>query len=129
MRVDIVTPSKRLVDGMEVDNVVVPSKSGELQILEGHRTLLTLLTTGIVKLERGSDLRQFAISQGTLEVRNGQLVILAETAEEAKEIDLERAKKAQKKSEDELQNVLSEDHFRKYQHKLRRAIIRQSIVR
>ena len=125
--VDIVTPNRRLVEGAKAISVKVPAVVGETEILVGHAEMLTLLETGVVTLQLDGQSRNFAISQGFAEVHNDRVLILAETAEESKEIDRERAKRAQKKAEEMLQSVLSDEHFKKYQLKVQRALVRQRI--
>ena len=127
INVDIVTPNKRLVEGAKAVSVKVPAVVGETEILPGHTELLTLLETGVVTLQLDGTQRNFAISQGFAEVHDDRVLILAETAEESKDIDRERAKRAQKKAEEVLQSVLSDEHFKKYQLKVQRAIVRQRI--
>jgi len=130
IEVDIVTPNRKLVAGIKVSSVRLPSQSGELQILPGHTELLTLLGTGILSLDGdGAKPRLFAISYGFGEVRGDKITICAETAEESTEIDMERAKAAQKKAEKGLAEILSEKDFQKYQFKLQRSIVRQNIAR
>jgi F-type H+-transporting ATPase subunit epsilon len=128
IQIDIVTPVKKLVEGAKADWVKLPGWKGELEVLTGHRDLLTLLTTGPLSfLENGKE-RKFAISQGFAEVRNNRILVLAETAEESTGVDKARAALAQKRAEEKLvQGVLGEHEFKKQQMKLQRAIIRQTI--
>ena len=125
--VDIVTPQTRLVEGASAFSVKVPAMVGATEILPGHTELLTLLETGVVTLQLDGRTRNFAISQGFAEIHNDRVLILVETAEESKDIDRERAKRAQKKAEEMLQSVLSDERFKKYQLKVQRAIVRQQI--
>jgi F-type H+-transporting ATPase subunit epsilon len=66
------------------------------------------------------------ISSGFYDVKDDVVNVLAETVELAGEIDLDRARRAQKAAEDNLKSAeLTESSFRKYQLKLERALIRQ----
>lgn len=125
IRVDIVTPSKRLASGAETTQVTLPSIKGQIMVLPGHDKMLTLLTTGVLSFPQDGVERRFAISHGFAEIRDDKVLVLAETVEEASQIDVERAKRAQKKAEEALTNVLDENHFKKYQAKLQRAVVRQ----
>ena len=125
--VDIVTPTKKLVDGAKVDSVTLPGARGDLQVLTGHTELLTLLSTGVLSFAQDGKERKFAVSYGFAEIRNDKVIVLAETAEESTDIDKERATKAKKKAEELLAATLEEGHFKKYQLKLQRAIVRQHI--
>ncbi|NBX93862.1 MAG: ATP synthase F1 subunit epsilon [Proteobacteria bacterium] len=129
IQVDIVTPVKKLVEGAKADWVKIPGIRGELEILPGHRELLTLLTTGVLSFPHQGKERKFAISHGFAEVRNNRILVLAETAEESTGVDKARAALAQKRAEEKLvQGVLDEHDFRKQQLKLQRAVTRQTIL-
>jgi F-type H+-transporting ATPase subunit epsilon len=129
IQVDIVTPTRKLVEGAQAALLTVPSYRGEIQILPGHAELLTLLGTGVLVLQQDGRERRFAISYGVAEVRQDKVLVLAETAEEAKDINKERAISAQKRAEDTLAaGVETEETFKKHQLKLQRAIIRQHIA-
>ena len=128
IKVDIVTPTKKLVEGAKAEWVKFPGFKGELEILPGHRELLATLTTGVMSFVQNGKERKFAISYGFAEVRHDRVLILAETAEEGTGVDKVRAQSAKKRAEEKLvQGVLSEDEFKKHQMKLQRAIIRQTI--
>ena len=128
IEVDIVTPTKKLVEGAKVVDVTIPTASGEIEILPGHTDMLTLLGTGVLSLKMDGTPRKFAVSYGFAEVRHDKIMILAETCEESTEIDKERASKAQKKAEEILGATLQEGQFRKYELKLQRAMVRQQIA-
>ncbi len=125
--VDIVTPYRRLVEGVKVEALKVPGHAGELTILPGHTEFLTLLNTGVMSFSVDGQERRFAVSFGFIDIRGDKALVLAETCEEASEIDAGRAKAAQKKAEEALGAGLAEDKFKKYQLKLQRSLIRQQI--
>jgi F-type H+-transporting ATPase subunit epsilon len=127
LTVDIATPTKKVADGVKVDWVKVPGARGELQILPGHADLLTILGTGPLTFMQDGKERKFAVSYGFAEVRKNKVIVLAETIEEAHEIDKSRVTTAKKKSEEALSAVLTREEFRKHQAKLQRAIVRQHI--
>lgn len=128
IRVDIVTPLKKLVEGAKTESVKIPGAKGELEILTGHRELLTLLTTGPITFTQDGRERKFAISYGFAEIRNNRVLVLAETAEEGATLDKARAAAARKRAEEKLvQGVMTEEEFKKEQLKLQRAILRQNI--
>jgi F-type H+-transporting ATPase subunit epsilon len=126
--IDIVTPSRRLVEGAKAPNILIPSAKGELQILPGHTDLLALLGIGLMSFEANGVTRRFAVSRGFTEVRKDKVTIMAETCEESKDIDKARARAQQLKAEEALSAVLSEENFKKYQAKLERAIVRQKVA-
>jgi F-type H+-transporting ATPase subunit epsilon len=127
MTIDIVTPTRKIVDGVLVSEARLPAEGGEIQVLPGHTELLTLLGTGVLAFHEGGRERKFAVSYGFAEVRREKIVVLAEVCEEAGEIDRNRALKAQQEAEKALTSVLTEEQFRKYQLKVQRALVRQQI--
>src|SRR6188472_3911407 len=95
---EIVTPERELFSD-QVDAVVCPGVDGELGILPHHAPLLTSLGVGELRIRRGSDEEYFAIAGGFLQVRPDKVVVMAETADLASEIDLEAAEKARRDAE------------------------------
>jgi F-type H+-transporting ATPase subunit epsilon len=98
LHLEIVTPERRAYEG-DVDEVIVPGSEGELGILPHHAPLISLLGEGVLRLKRGGEEEQFAIFGGFLQVRPDRVVVLAETADLASEIDLERAERARREAE------------------------------
>jgi len=130
LKLNLVTPTKKLLTELAIEEVYVPAFRGELNILQGHAALMTTLTTGILRYRKSneSELEPVAISWGYLEVANDRVTVLAETAEVAQEIDIERAKEARSFSEKALNRPdLSPEDVSKYQAKLQRAIIRMEV--
>jgi len=95
---EIVTP-ERLVASEEVDSVVCPGIEGELGVLPHHAPLLTTLGVGELRIRRGGEDEFFAIAGGFLQVRPDKVVVMAETADMASEIDLEKAQEARREAE------------------------------
>ena len=91
---EIVTP-KRIVFKGEVTSFSAPGMDGGFQVLHSHAPLLASLKIGKVKMSEihGTEIR-YAISGGFVEVRENNVILLAETAERVDEIDPERAKAA-----------------------------------
>lgn len=127
MTIDIVTPTKRLVEGALAESVILPGTRGQLQVLPGHADMLAMLGTGVLKLITDGGTRTFAISYGFADISKGKVTVLAETAEEANEIDKSRAVAAQKKAEEALAHTLTDENLKKYQLKLQRAVVRQQV--
>jgi F-type H+-transporting ATPase subunit epsilon len=101
LQLDIVTP-ERLVYSDEVDSVVCPGTVGELGVLPHHAPLLSTLGFGELRIRKGIEEEYFAIAGGFLQVRPDRVVVLAETADLASEIDLERAEEARQKAQQTL---------------------------
>ncbi|HEU4673053.1 MAG TPA: F0F1 ATP synthase subunit epsilon [Candidatus Limnocylindrales bacterium] len=99
---EIVTP-ERLVVSDEVDEVIVPGSEGELGILPHHAPLVSTLGAGELRMKKGTEWEYFAVMGGFVQVRPDKVVVLAETADMASEIDLERAKAARQEAERALE--------------------------
>jgi len=105
IKIKIVTPEKTVFEG-DFFQATIPTMDGEITILPNHRTYISVVKPGeiILKNENDKDELSMAVSGGFIEFdSNNQLTILADTAERADEIDLERAEEARKKAE-ELKN-------------------------
>jgi F-type H+-transporting ATPase subunit epsilon len=104
---EIVTPEK-LAYRDQVDEVVVPGIDGQLGILPHHAPLLTVLGVGELHIRKGGDDEYFAVVGGFLQVRPDKVVVMAETADMASEIDLERAEQARRDAEKALSSAYVE---------------------
>src|SRR6187399_3398112 len=105
---EIVTP-ERQVFSEEVDSVVCPGVEGELGVLPHHAPLLTTLGVGELRIRRGGNEEFFAIAGGFLQVRPDKVVVMAETADLASEIDLEKAQEARRAAERALEGAAPTD--------------------
>lgn len=104
---EIVTPERELFSD-EVDEVVCPGVEGELGVLPHHAPLLTTLGLGELRIRRQGEEEFFAIAGGFLQVRPDKVVVMAETADMASEIDLERAMEARREAERQLSENFEE---------------------
>jgi len=98
IKLDIVTAERQVYSG-DVDFVSAPGVMGTLGILPKHAPLLTALEAGELRFKQGDEEGIFAISGGFMEVRPDQVIVLADTAERAEEIDLVRAEAARQRAE------------------------------
>jgi F-type H+-transporting ATPase subunit epsilon len=102
---DIVT-AERMVYSDNVDMVIAPGFEGQLGILPHHTPLMTTLLPGELRVKKGDEEASLAISGGFLEVRPDRVVVLADAAERAEEIDIERAEEARKRARERLSQEL-----------------------
>ena len=88
---DIVTPVAKLVSD-EVELVVVPGVEGEMGFLKGHAPLVSVLADGEarVKAVGASETVHYALQGGYVEVTDDKVIILADRALPAADIDVER---------------------------------------
>jgi F-type H+-transporting ATPase subunit epsilon len=99
---EIVTP-ERLAYSDTVDAVVLPGGDGELGVLPHHAPLLSTLGVGELRIRKGGDEEAFAVVGGFVQVRPDKVVVMAETADMASEIDLEKAEEARREAERALE--------------------------
>jgi F-type H+-transporting ATPase subunit epsilon len=99
---EIVTP-ERLAYSDEVDAVVLPGSEGEMGVLPHHAPLVSGLGVGELRFRKGGVEESFAIVGGFVQVRPDKVVIMAETADLASEIDLEKAQEARREAERALE--------------------------
>lgn len=99
----IVTP-ERLILKESTDEVVIPGSLGYLGVLPGHIPLLTSLKIGEIKYRKGNKYSYIAVSWGFAEILPDRVTILAELAEAAEDIDIERAKVSMEKASQQIQS-------------------------
>src|SRR5262245_6157174 len=107
LQLEIVTP-ERLVVRDVADGVQIPSKNGYLGILPGHAPLITELGVGVISYRKGGVAKHLAVAWGFAEVLPDKVTILAETAEQAHEINVERAQRARREAEQTLATANAE---------------------
>ena len=91
IKLDIVTPEK-ITFSDDVDSVVIPGAMGKLGVLPGHMPLITALKAGALRYTTNGQQQLLAVSGGFAQIDSEKIVVLAETAEMAEEIDIARAK-------------------------------------
>ncbi|MCL2706992.1 MAG: F0F1 ATP synthase subunit epsilon [Dehalococcoidia bacterium] len=98
IKLDIVT-AERMVFSEEVEEVIVPGIDGELGILPYHAPLMTILSSGELQIRQEGTEVNLAVSGGFIDVRPDHIIILADSAERAEEIDISRAEEARRRAE------------------------------
>jgi F-type H+-transporting ATPase subunit epsilon len=99
----IVTPERQLLKE-QVEEAQIPGKNGYLGVLPGHAPLLSELGTGYLYFVIGGKKNYFSVHGGFLEVLPDRVKVLANAAERADEIDVERAQRAMERAQQELIN-------------------------
>ncbi|TMG22290.1 MAG: F0F1 ATP synthase subunit epsilon [Chloroflexi bacterium] len=103
LKLEIVTP-ERMAYRDEVDAVTLPGSEGELGVLPHHAPLITTLGAGELRVRKGDTVELFAVIGGFLQVRPDRVIVMAETADLASDIDLERAQAARREAERALES-------------------------
>jgi F-type H+-transporting ATPase subunit epsilon len=128
IKVSVVTPDGPVYNA-EVEMVSTKAQSGELGILPGHIPMVAPLEIAALRLKREGKTDFVAINGGFLEVRPDQVTILAQSAEKAEDIDVERALRAKERAEQRLREQHQESlDFRRAETALKRAINRINIA-
>lgn len=125
-KLNIFTPNGVVVKELACDELLVPTQTGEINVLKDHTHLISELGTGVVVAKAASGNRHFSVTAGLAKILGQEVTILSSTSEKAEEIDVERAKSAKAKAESRLKEVekLTNTDFIKFQRKLERANIR-----
>lgn len=105
----IITPERITYESDDIKQATLPVSDGEVTILPNHRSYIASLKPGEVILKKESEEIDLAISGGFIEFHDNELVVLADEAERAEEIDLEKAEEAKKRAEDIKNKVISTD--------------------
>jgi F-type H+-transporting ATPase subunit epsilon len=127
VKVNIVTPDGPVYEA-DIEMVSVRAESGELGILPGHIPTVAPLQTGAVRLKKNGQQEQVAVTGGFLEVRPDEVNILAQAAETAEGIDVERAQAAKKRAEERLRKASDEVDSVRAELALKRAINRLNVA-
>jgi len=103
LSVHVVTAEREIYTEDGVDEVIAQGIQGELTVLPQHAALLTMIKPGILRLVKGGEETDVAITGGFLEVKDDRVTILADAAERAEEIDTVRAEEARRRAERALE--------------------------
>ncbi len=127
--VSVVTPDGPVYEETGAEMVSAKATSGELGILPGHVPLVAPLEINAVRVEKDNNTQILAVSGGFIEVRPEQVTILAQAAEMASDIDVDRAKAAKERAEKRLQGTKQDDiDFKRAELALNRAMNRINIT-
>ena len=132
LSLEIVTPQRKVLEA-QTEWVTLPGSEGEMGILPEHIPLMTTLETGIVTYAWKQGNQSLAVHWGYAQVEKNRVTVLAELAESAEDIDVERARDAETRAKEELSQInLSADDWEsekrrldKYEFKLKRSLVRQ----
>ena len=127
VKLDIVT-AERVVYSDDIDVVVAPGVEGQLGILSHHAPLMTTLQAGELRVRKGGEEFFLAISGGFLEVRPDRIIVLADAAERAGEIDVARAEEAKRRAEEQLRQQPPGVDAAQAEAALRRSLVRLKVA-
>lgn len=128
----IITP-ERVILKEKIDSLTCPTAEGEITVLPKHVPLISTIRRGELAVRTAGQTEYYAISGGFLEVRPGsEVVILADTAEHAREIDVERAEAAKRAAEESMKEKtgkLSLEEYAALEAALQKNLVRLKVAK
>lgn len=128
LHVEIVTGERVVLEEDDVDMVVAPGADGTLGVLPEHAPLVTILASGELRIKKGGRENSIVVFGGFMEVTPEKVIVLADTAERAEEIDLARAEAARQRAEQALAQRQGQIDLEQAELSLRRASIRLRVA-
>jgi F-type H+-transporting ATPase subunit epsilon len=126
LQLQIVSADRALVNE-KVDEVEIPGAGGYFGVLPGHTPLLALLGAGELWYRKGGERVYLSIAFGFAEVQPDRVIILAQIAEKAEEIDVARAEASRKRAEDRLAHSTVDLDFERARIALLKALVRLQV--
>jgi len=124
---EVVTPEKQLLS-QQVDEVIAPGSEGEFGVLPGHSQFLSTLRIGELRYRVGDQTNHMAVLWGYAEVTPTKVTIMAEIAEKAEDIDIERATAKVAEAERRLQVGGLPSELKEAEISLEKARLRKKIA-
>lgn len=126
LKLEIVTPYGSVMNE-DVDEITASGTDGEFGVLHGHVPFITTLKAGMLKYKKDDEIKYVFINSGYAEVSSDKVIVLADSAECAEDIDIERAIAAKKRAEERLAQTEKID-FARALAAFNRSIIRMQIA-
>jgi len=127
VHVDIVSAEKEIFSGI-AEMVFAPAEMGEVGISPRHAPLISKLKPGEVRIKTGEEIQQFYVSGGLIEVQPHMVIILADTAIRAKDIDEASALEAKARAEEALEDKSGKLDYGQAQAQLAQAIMQLRVL-
>jgi F-type H+-transporting ATPase subunit epsilon len=128
LHLEIVTTDRTVFEG-EVDMITVPGGGGEMGILPHHAPVLSTLKAGELRVKTDGQTQEFAIGGGFIDIHNNRVIILADSAERADEIDLARADAARMRAQEMLKNAPpNKEDLIKLENSYRKSLVRLKVA-
>jgi F-type H+-transporting ATPase subunit epsilon len=128
LTVEIVTVEKIVLQESGIEEVIAPGIEGQLAVLPQHAAFMTMLAPGELILKKGGEEIPFAVGGGFFEVLNDRVIVLADSAERADEIDTTRAEEARERARLALERRETVEDLAAVQASLQRALIRLRVA-
>ena len=98
IHVEVITQERKIFDEPAADMVIIPASEGEMGVLPNHAPILTTLNFGDLVVRKGSAEEHFAVYGGVVDVRPDKVVILADMADVAAELDIKALEAARERA-------------------------------
>lgn len=128
LTLDIVTPERRVLS-VTVDEVRAPGVMGGFGVRHNHEPFMSALEPGRLTYVEGGREHHYAVGGGFLQVADNRVIVLADTAEAAGEIDVDRAKRALEEAQERLRELTEQDErYRDEAARVKRAAARMTVA-
>ncbi len=124
IQVDLITPERHLFHEPAAESALVPTAQGQIGVFEGHVALMALVGMGELRVRKGEAEESLAVYGGIVRIRRDQVLILADSAEFAHDLDLETCRLARLAAEVDFQSAPSPQT----REALRRAALRERLA-
>lgn len=108
LTVEIVTPERRILS-VQADEAIVPGGRGLFGVRPGHTPFLSLMEPGALTIKDGTTTQRYFVAGGFVEVGNDKVLVLADQAEPASDIDVEAARRRIDTAQEALRGMSAED--------------------
>ena len=108
IKLEIITPEKTVLKD-QVDAITVPGTLGSFQVLRNHAPIISNFEIGVIKVNKNGEVSYYTASGGTIEVKDNNVLVLANSAENIKDIDVNRAEQSQRRAEERLSQKQKEN--------------------
>jgi len=125
----VIATGDRLVYDGDAECVIAPAFNGQISVLVHHAPLLAVLEPGELVVRLADQAQSFAVGGGFIEVRDNQVIILADTAERAEEIDVARAEAARLRASALMKQYRGRPEYAAALQALRRSRARLKVAR
>ena len=127
LTLELVTPDRAVVRE-SVDEIQIPGSEGCLGVLPGHTPLLTSLQVGELWFRQGDETSYAVVAFGFAEILPDRVTILAQMAERAEDIDVERAQEAERRARERLDRSVANVDFERARIALMKSLIRLQVA-
>lgn len=124
----IITQEKVVYDDT-VDIITLPTQAGEISVLKGHVSLVSIADEGELVVAKGGEKTHMAITGGFLEVTPEKVILLTDSAERFTELDEQKAQAAREKAEKMMEEKLTEREMAEAKAMLQKNLLHLKIIR